>query len=100
MDSTDGHVTDGAGLTDEFVLELNPVDSDDTPTSPQLPAVPERPADDAGPEAWVAYCVALGADEAFLTQTTEHWDTERSRRGEIGALDKDTLIRLATHLGG
>lgn len=93
-------VTDESGLTDEFKLELNPVEGDEEPRSPQLPAIPERPADDADTEAWVAYVVALGADGTFLTERTEHWDTKNERRGEIPALDKDTLIKLADHLGG
>ena len=91
---------DTAGLTDEFKIELNPVEGDEEPTSPQLPAVPDRPAKSADTDAWVAYLVALGMDETFLTQTTEHWDTDRGRRGEIPALDKATLIKLADHLGG
>jgi hypothetical protein len=93
-------LTDESGLTDEFKIELNPVDGDEEPRSPQLPAIPERPAEKASIADWVSYLIALGADETFLTQRTEHWDTVNNRRGEIPALDKATLIKLADHLEG
>lgn len=92
--------TDESGLTDEFQIMLNPVDGDEEPSPPQLPAIPERPAESASKAEWVTYLVALGADETFLTERTEHWDTERGRRGEIPSLNKDVLVKLADHLEG
>jgi hypothetical protein len=89
---------DEAGLTDEFKIELNPVDGEEEERSPQLPAIPDRPKDSASVADWVTYLVALGADETFLTQRTEHWDTERGRLGEVPPLNKDVLIKLADHL--
>lgn len=93
---------DTTNLTDEFKIEMNPVDTDDGPTSPQLPEIPARPADSASVADWVTYCVSLGADEKFLTDETKHWDGELTSGRLMAApsLDKKTLIKLADHLGG
>ena len=93
--------TDDAGLTDEVTVELNP-GPDDGPATPQLPALPERPADDAGRAAWVAYVVALGAEEQFVDNDTEHWEgpLDSGELVTLPALTDAELMELAASLGG
>lgn len=92
--------TDDAGLTDEVLVELNPAPDREPP--PQLPALPERPADDAGRAAWVAYVVALGADETFVENETEHWEgpLDSGELITLPALTDAELVELADSLGG
>lgn len=105
--------TSDAGLTDEVTAELNPdpfgPDEDDDPEgyaawmaarlAQQLPPVPPRPADDAAEDAWVDYCVALGADGG-IARGTLHWDGEVGEVLVAAPLTKAELVELATRLGG
>lgn len=93
--------TDDAGLTDEVFVELNPA-PDDTEPPPQLPALPERPADDADRSEWVTYVVALGADASFVEAETEHWEgpLDSGEPITLPALTDAELVELADSLGG
>ena len=92
-------VKDSSGLTDEFKIELNPVEGAEEERSPQLPSLPDRPADDAKREVWVSYVLALGADATFVNEETTHF------KDGIGPLSSPKLTvqqlkALAEHLGG
>lgn len=90
--------TDKTAITDEFTIELNPVDGGPE-AAPQLPAIPDRP-DGTDRDAWVEYVVALGASIHFVTSQTNHWDADSNQMLTSPALDTATLIKLADHLGG
>lgn len=91
---------DSAGLSDEVHAELNPAD----PLAPQdqAPSVPARPADGAPKARWADYVVALGADRAFVSADTQHWegDKDTGRLVTLPGLTRDELIDLADRLGG
>lgn len=87
-------------MTDSFEIVLNPPEAGTDPASPQLAEIGKRPADSASRDAWVAYVVALGGDEHFVTSETAHFDSKTAQVLTAPALDKATLIRLADHLGG
>lgn len=89
---------DDSGLTDEFQIEMNPVNEAEE-TSPQLPALPKRPADGAGREEWVSYVVALGGSAEFVNEDTEHYK-EGVGPLRAPALTVKQLKTLAEHLGG
>lgn len=74
-------------------------------TSPgeNLPPVGDRPADGAPTAAWVDYCVDLGADRTYLTQTTLHFDHLEADGATATYLEepkftKSQLIDLADRL--
>lgn len=63
--------------------------------------IPSRPSDSADKDKWVEYCVALGAEERYLTEATTHVvDTDAREAVEIRAFTKDEMIDLANRLGG
>lgn len=90
---------DKTSLTDEFVVEMNPIEGESEKRSPQLPAIPERPDEDADRSEWVGYVVSLGADETFVNEETTHTSEKHGGRVTVPSLDKATLIKLADHLG-
>lgn len=89
---------DESGLTDGFKIEMNPVEGDEE-RSPQLPPLPARPAKGADLAEWVAYVVALGGSEYFVTEDTEHFK-EGVGPLRAPALTVKQLQTLAEHLGG
>lgn len=95
--------TDGAGLTDEVIPELNPPPAEVTDAEPGL----HRPADSASKADWVEYVVALGADRAAVAGESEHWDPTAVASGGTGGdyvrapeLTKAELVELADRLNG
>jgi hypothetical protein len=84
--------TDDNRMTDEVSAELNPAD-DPGPAEGQPDPIPPRPADGAAKAKWVDYCVALGAERAFLLGETEHYDPDaevtRTRRVPVGLGETD-----------
>ena len=79
---------------DSITIELNGADPD------ALPALPDRPSTKAPREEWVAYDVALGADEFYLENDTEHYDSGIEATVTKTALTQEELIELADRLGG
>lgn len=85
--------TDGAGSTDEVLVELNP------PVLAEATAVGRRPAPSAAKPTWVDYAVGLGASRDSITGGTKHWDADVEQYVAL-ELTKDALIELADRLGG
>lgn len=64
-----------------------------------IPEIPKRPSDTAAAADWVEYCVALGADKHYLTETTQH-TVDSDSFEEHTPLTRAELKELATNLGG
>lgn len=64
-----------------------------------IPQIPKRPSDTAAVADWVKYCVALGADENYLTETTQH-TVDSDSFEEHTPLTRAELKELANNLGG
>lgn len=114
---------DLAGLTDEQV-DVTMVNEKELKRNPRLAAqieatantlaleevearrIPKRPKRSANVDAWVEYCVALGASKHDLTKETEHTvsgpgvDSTVIGTYTSPAYEKQELIDLANRLGG
>lgn len=91
-------MADGAGLTDGVKVELNPEPDPGVP-GPNHVDLPERPSDSAKRDKWAAYLVALGADEHFINNETEHVQEDGTVLTSP-ALSRAELVELADKLGG
>lgn len=91
--------SDGSGLWDEAVAELNPSTADAEDAEDARPGV-QRPADSAAKAAWVDHVVSLGADRATVSGSSQHWDDEAQEYVAAPELSKGELVELANRLGG
>lgn len=98
-------IVDGAGLSDDVTVALNPAAADAETTArlqggqhvPSVP-LPSRPAVSASKAEWVAYVVALGGDRAFLEGKSEHWTGVGY--AQATGFTVEELGALASWLGG
>lgn len=90
--------SDGMGLSDEVIRELNP-GGPEPDRGPQPAPIGDRPADSASTDAWVEYLVALGVDRTYLTTDTTHQNGQ-DKADRVPPLRRADLIELADRLGG
>lgn len=104
MDMVDGRELDrNPRFADQMAL-VN--EDEDRAREAEANRLPDRPSDSDNKDAWVDYCVALGAQVEALTDYTYHTisgkGTDPTVIGEYEdpSYTKDELIDLADRLGG
>jgi hypothetical protein len=88
---------DSSGLSDEVITALN-TEPDEATGRPS--GIPVRPAGNADRGTWIEYVVALGADRAYVSGSTEHYSSETGQVDTHPGLGRGELIQLADRLGG